>query len=153
MPPQNLQLVNATRSTLTIEWVEPHAGNHTHFIGYVIRIRSVNDHAGKWKYIETNSNTFRVNALNASALYEIQVGVAYNEVGGVSGVELSGSGVESMNIVYSESLQVTTTPSGILPASHPCTDIHTSYHTEILTKISILQLFELAWFTCEPMML
>ena len=101
--------------------MEPHAGNE-HIIGYSIRIRFVNDHSGKWKYIERNttSNTFTVHGLNASVLHEIQVGVVYNEVDGVSGVGVSGSGVEGTNIVYSESLLATTPPTGMLTMYTTC---------------------------------
>lgn len=140
LPPQSLQLVNATCSTLTIEWVEPHTGN-VHFIGYAIRIRSVNDRIGKWKYIESNTtnNTFIVHGLNASVLYEIQVGAVYNEVDGVSGVGMSGSGVEDMNIVYSDSLLATTPPTGMLTAPHADTQTNLPTYIYVHTERDQLQ--------------
>ena len=95
--------------------MEPRTGNHTQLIGYTVRFRSANEFQGQWQYTQndTNETTFTVGTLNASMLYEIQVGVVYGKVGGVSGDESSANGDKNLNTIYSESLLATTQPAGI----------------------------------------
>ena len=94
--------------------MEPRTGNHTQLIGYTIRFRSANEFPAQWQYTQndTTETTFTVGTLNASMLYEIQVGVVYGKVGGVSGDESSARD-ENLNTIYSESLLATTQPAGI----------------------------------------
>ena len=116
-PPEAVRLINATCSSLTIEWEELQRGNHTHLIEYVIRFRIVSDNSTQWWHRnEINENTFTLGGLNATTQYEIQVGVVYQEMGGVIGdKDLSvGSGEDLIGVQYSESLLATTLPAGMI---------------------------------------
>ena len=107
-------LIDATCTSLTVGWEELHTGNHTHLVGYTVRFRAVNDNASPWQYRnEIYDTTFILGSLNESTQYEIQVGVAYNQVGGDKDLSV-GSGENLMSVLYSESLLATTLPAGII---------------------------------------
>ena len=107
-----MQLNGATCSSLTVEWEELNTGNHTHFIGYIIRFRAVNGNSTEWQHRnEINDNIFTLDSLNKSTQYEIQVGVAYQQVGGDKDLVV-GSGENLLSVLYSESLLATTLPAG-----------------------------------------
>ena len=112
-PPEAVHLIGATCSSLTVEWEELNTENHTHFIGYTIRFRAVNGNSTQWQHgNEINDNTFTLDSLNKSTQYEIQVGVAYQQVGGDKDLSV-GSGENLLSVLYSESLLATTLPAGI----------------------------------------